>query len=871
MSDRKKTTKQNNDHNIAERPDKTYFPTSEEFYKRVLSDPKIQACHVSIVYFDSVLQKMIPKMATAWKEISKGGDIPWHRVHYFKYKDTVVWNRAEKTCTINELLESSTRSNLNESFSLMTYNILSDDLEDRIDSVLTYIGDSGTDIVCLQEVSNKMVDYIRVWASAHGYNLSSTDLKANNVVFLAKPNIVKSELVVLNFHKQAIIVTILNHLELEVDFVGLHLTSDYKSRADDKRREQLNIILAKLGEGRTVFVTGDFNTNDEVIPQLDNFNDSADHCSKNKDDVDSEADVKIVFTYDPETNPLAKKISQSGARRRFDRIYVNKHYSSQTYLVETDNKLSDHYPVIAKFKYCGESTQEIRNIGENRKTSCMIMIHDQEIDRLRKKYDIGYDRWPAHLNIFYGFIDRDEFDDAYLKLKPVVDKYLGHKLVFDQIKMLDQSKYSMACLCPDATSEKIILSLRREIGSALGIRIEHYTPHISLGRMTDADSTLKSLQSLKHECTLAKVFMSEYGSDTYIEPRRCFVRKDDWARTKLGLVEILESILNVRVYVGGSSLYDEDASDLDVVVRTDGDKQTQLKSIRKKLVFSGEAYSVECVENAYTSYLKIRTFLGEDIDLHLDDNPPESDLVLTTKIILEKMMTIGRRDLFVESVKKIKQKFRELNIYGQVHGYLNGVNVAIMIGHLLINDKDGYVNSENVVEKFCQMYSEWKHPDAISILGPYAYEHDNSKVSSMIRIASPIKPYQNTVRTITKSTFDVVINALKLNLQSVEPYRFRLVIGIKCYDENMFYSAVRFVDSHVVRLIIAYEALDVKVMPLSRWQTLFKQENGGFTATGYLQMYLTNNTLPTTLDKMITSFNSLYPNQIIRCEVKKVK
>src|SRR5277367_6209362 len=126
------------EHNYGSNNGSKYFPTSEDFYKRILSDRNISSSHVSIVYFDNVVVKYLEKRVSAWKEVSKGGDVPWHRVYFFKYKDKIIWDRDTKTCNIDELI--SERRPLKENFKIITYNILNDKtLHERAINIINFI------------------------------------------------------------------------------------------------------------------------------------------------------------------------------------------------------------------------------------------------------------------------------------------------------------------------------------------------------------------------------------------------------------------------------------------------------------------------------------------------------------------------------------------------------------------------------------------------------------------------------------------------------------------------------------------------------------------------------------------------------------
>ena len=197
------------------------FPTSENLFKRIKTDRSISSSHVTIGYYDSVLDKYLEKRFSAWKEIKNGGDIPWHRVYYFKYMDQVVWDRNTKTYAPDKLI--SIQKNLPEEFKIISYNVLSEKLSERKDKIMDYLITSNPSIVCLQEVEDVLINGLK---QLNEYELAVTDMKHNNIVFMSKFKINAIHIIQMNANKQALKITICDHNNNDVQFIGLHLTSD---------------------------------------------------------------------------------------------------------------------------------------------------------------------------------------------------------------------------------------------------------------------------------------------------------------------------------------------------------------------------------------------------------------------------------------------------------------------------------------------------------------------------------------------------------------------------------------------------------------------------------------------------------------------
>ena len=832
---------------------KKQFPTSDEFYKRILTDRNISSCHVSVVYLDSMLNKYMEKRISAWKEISKGGDIPWHRVYFFKYKDQIIWDREKRLCTIDEMI--SCRNNIMDSFKIVSYNILNDkSLETRTTDIINYLISTDADIICLQEVSGDFINSIKSNPILQKYEIGITDLKSNNIIILSKFTINQISLIQLNFHKQAIKITISDKNDMDVDIIGIHLTSDYKSRADDKRREQLSIILNQLNKASQNIIIGDFNMTTNTIPVL-------------SDEWIDSYGSDMTYTYDPQTNTLAKLNTMSGSPERLDRIYYSQKTPYKTqYTVRKELMHSDHYPIECIFTET-ESDNTIIT-ADNKKTSMMIIIHNPEIDKIRRKYDIGIDRWMAHLNIYFGFIPRIDFDTAYYKIKDmIIDKFIGKTLIFDHMESLDQTKYKMLCLMPNEQTKKILIDLRHSVDLILGLKSEPFNPHISLGRFHD--DTWRNIKPMIHEMKLDRIYFSEYGTETYVEPRRCIYKK--LIRTKNQTIDMLSNILSEKIMIGGSTIFEHSlsdtiGSDLDLEIITNIEKKSTVSKFRKLLMFSGEAFSVDCIENQHSIYLKIKLFDGQMIDLHIADGIKIQSMVEASQIIKNIIIKLDKLDLFKTTLQEIKNRFKNLKIYGQIYGYLNGICITIMLCILFIKHKDiSNLSVDDIILLFCKTYSEWPHPSPIFIDSVVnSVKSDDMIASKLIRIHSVTPPYENILRTITKPTYNLTINALQNNLQSISlTYPHTLVIGIKSNDENTFDQMIRYVESEIVNIILRYEAVGSDIRPISQWEIKINSLDS-YMFNGYLKFGLTKSSLINKLEKMNKCMSMLFPHQLFR-------
>src|ERR1700744_646729 len=148
------------------------FPTTVDLYNRIKHDPTLNSHNVIITYHDTKRNKYIDVDFNKWIPIGVGGDIPFHRVYYFKYKDIIIWNRNDRYCDLTPITKQG--KSLPIDFSILTYNVLNDIHLDtkhktRNTEIIEYLKSVDANIFCLQEVSHTFLDMLR--ESFENYNI----------------------------------------------------------------------------------------------------------------------------------------------------------------------------------------------------------------------------------------------------------------------------------------------------------------------------------------------------------------------------------------------------------------------------------------------------------------------------------------------------------------------------------------------------------------------------------------------------------------------------------------------------------------------------------------------------------------------------
>lgn len=174
--------------------------TSVNIFNRIKTDDNLNK---NIVYFtlscwDGIKKKYIEKPVETFKTIDKGGDIPWTRVDFIKYKGKIIWDRETRYYDISQCFDPI--EYLPSTFSVMTYNVLSDifsnsnekytsfTLKNRGENIVSLIESLDCDIIILQEITNK----IKLLLKRLNRHIFYTELEGrNDVAIISKVSPIK--------------------------------------------------------------------------------------------------------------------------------------------------------------------------------------------------------------------------------------------------------------------------------------------------------------------------------------------------------------------------------------------------------------------------------------------------------------------------------------------------------------------------------------------------------------------------------------------------------------------------------------------------------------------------------------------------------
>ncbi|MEZ4294886.1 MAG: RNA repair domain-containing protein [Polyangiaceae bacterium] len=339
--------------------------TSREVYDRIRHDPRFDPSDFVIGYEARLPEpKEIPFTAFV-----PGGDLPWHRVLYFREGNTVLWDRRTRIDEVfgagararearkpSVLLASDfftplplhrfdeTRSEWIEALPdapppgarppprrlrVATWNVLSDEhhrervaTARRAPAIVEALERLDADVIALQEVSPLVFTALlsAPWVR-RDCTLSegprSPALRAEGALFLFRVPVEQLAVHAFSRAKRAV-AAVLRAGEGSLVVAQIHLPSDFTAGADRSRPAYLGDLLTALGPPGDAappsLVLGDFNWDD---PSLDTL-----LGAHGFTDAWPAAGQAPVPTFDPTKNALAAIMTRTGRPIRIDRVYA---------------------------------------------------------------------------------------------------------------------------------------------------------------------------------------------------------------------------------------------------------------------------------------------------------------------------------------------------------------------------------------------------------------------------------------------------------------------------------------------------------------------------------------------------------------------
>lgn len=697
------------------------FPTSDSVLNRIRWDDSIDIRRAIIGHIDRVKNIMIETPAEDWKTLTEGGDIPMHRIYYFKYNNEMLWDRENKIYNEHLLTQNMYPHHTIDciryenkkwikadfldtdigSFKICSFNILFDKFNfnvnsfaKRIDIVVKRLEEIDADIICLQEILPDMKEKLLNYDYIKRFNITDNDLETNDLIILSKHAFL--DVSSYRFSKKK---HFLKASFNDFDVINVHLTSDH-SGSEAKRLEQIKKLVEFTDKTKTTIVCGDFNSNAQKFTDMIEFID---------------CDYNGLPTFDPTNNRLARENSIRGVAKRLDRIFYlspYERYAHQNFTIYNkkidDKDVSDHFAISTDFV-------KPDKVDTDRNTKlCFIIDGDLKKDlNIREIKDSIVDITDSYLKS--NSIDISDYLPIKIDLKMDTDKIR----ILSFTKLIEKlEEFGIEC------KKDILIKLK--------------------------DKEINAIKRCTYLCRGLHIVKS--GSIRYSTG---YIGLDSEEDKVPDILDIVRSFGKTE-FVGSYVYLNESDTDIDLVVSGEYDFETFCFNLTKELNRRFLIRRSKIISNKI-DIIKLVSLNGKEIDVQYvnertDDDSKIKHVLASIKEALflkDQIDTEFKKECVVYTKKWAKAK----NLYGQVFGYLPGISWTILAL---------YVLKHNSIKSFADFINEFKSLDLDRTIGLTTTKHEiKTKNDKMLRVIRSIEPYGNTVRYLTKTTHDIIVKCIK--------------------------------------------------------------------------------------------------------------
>ncbi|WP_407840577.1 poly(A) polymerase [Streptomyces sp. DSM 116496] len=508
--------------------------TSEELYHQVRWDPRFDPARFTL----GLLQRGAAPKRVPLPSFVPGGDIPWHRVLFVEADGQLVWDRATGVDVIDStaagrvrdprLLRApfftartpyawnasgggawraapegtATGAQRPSHIRLLTWNTLWDRYDApriatarRRPLLLADLAAADADVIALQEVERELLGMLLAepWVRAR-YTVAADpggrDVAESGLLVLSRLPVREAGVHVLGPHKAVVAVTV-DTAGGPLVVAATHLTSDHTERGEDRRTAE----LARLSEGLAGIEAAD-------VALLGDFNDGrsgAEGPAATLGLRDAWTEVHGpqdgTATFDPVANPLAAVGSLTGRAARLDRILLR---SAGVRVAEAALRgdspaadglfISDHYGVEAALDFgpaADGSEHAVLDVHATARTAvAWLAPPDEAVEALRRAHDPQAERWPAHVNLLFGFVPESSFEAALPLLAEAAAETAAFTARLEGVYAFGPTLWLDPAAAGDAPWQAMRQSLAARFPGCRG-RAEGFTPHLTLGRSPD--------------------------------------------------------------------------------------------------------------------------------------------------------------------------------------------------------------------------------------------------------------------------------------------------------------------------------------------------------------------------------------------------
>ncbi|HBB36318.1 MAG TPA: poly(A) polymerase [Cyanobacteria bacterium UBA8803] len=543
-----------------QRVHKKKMATIREVYDRILWDARLDRSAFAIGYIERMsIEGIREKPFSEW---ATDGDIPMHRIRYIRCREEIVWDRDQHldlfsagllpAAAFLEQPEEETHSatvippaqNQDLLFNarpvyqygspgwqpteqpsgkatigaltIASFNVLCDRYEQeriqtaqRLPAIIEHLRHCDADIIALQEATPPLLEVLLQQDWVRSYAISESPegqtLKPYGLLLLSRLpfTLVEHQY---SAHKRVLVGTWeINGRSLHLAVV--HLTSNRAHNALQVRKHQLSLLLEYLkmlpGDG---LIVGDFNSRgDEQEEELNQSGFIDVWTLLHPDDTG--------YTFDPERNPLAALMSLSGEAARFDRLLLRSENGcwmpramglfACAPIPDTQETLypSDHFGIRAVLDCSTPTTASLQAVPPVYRSAVVVMPSAEvlpAIQAIRRRYDRRFDRWMPHINLLYGFVPEEYFEEAAQAIALALAQFQPFEVTLTSFETFTHRSSCTAWLCPVAQPADALHQLQAILQQLFPQCDEQsqksgagFTPHLSVGQF----STVRKAQA----------------------------------------------------------------------------------------------------------------------------------------------------------------------------------------------------------------------------------------------------------------------------------------------------------------------------------------------------------------------------------------
>lgn len=790
--------------------------TSSEIYSWILTSVDFKPSNFTIGYLDAIKKKYIDVPLLKWKPIDRAvdpGDIPWTRVYFIKWKGLIVWDREKRICDLSHAVEID--QCLQSTFKVMSFNILSDVYEKsitditinkRIDQIIEFIEQSDADIICLQEITESNLAFLRKTQ----YLIHLTDAKTNNIAILSKiPPSTFMTFGLGNIEKQAImcIYNLENGSKLNV--VGIHLTSNTNRNARSTRTQQVNRIeqfLSINGEPLSpTIILGDTNEPDR-IEQFYRY-------------IDSNGSIEP--TYNPQKNTLARKLSDTKNVCRYDRIYSSMLKCNNFSVIE-NNVMSDHYPIIGEYEWIEHMGSTI-NVQTNRTALSIIPPAHLNLPTYNEK-------WMPHINVFWPFLPEQFFEKYHDLIQIELEKinFESFEIDLNIIGSFDHEKKSTIFYDFNEETIKRIKQIRKLVSKIIGFQNEDKPIHLSLELCPNDINIKRKIISRYNQLSsqhfnVDAIYMISCENSDQMLIRNMITLKKITRNEFILRIELFLAKFNVKIVKCGSDAFELESEDSDVDILCEGtiDRNIFFDLIYVPSLQCGLFYKSIDVKNDHTYVIKLYSDVTT-VDIHYINTLDRAEKYYLQSVSMRDDPLIIKSfiedyELFKSSLKYLRNLLKSNKIYGQNFCYLSGISIAIIVAYIINHF------GIKTLDEFIASLQEFDATQIIS-LEKRLYTK-KTKSDQFFVILQPSPPFSNTVRNIIRSTHMLTIDCIRnqritFNLPNLIIFKVENLCETEISSNQNLKDLTDFTQHIIMRFLLQVEKLNDSYIlkPSDQWK-----------------------------------------------------